>query len=56
MALVVTLKLYDGNQSLFFTWFNSWLSSWVISYPCLLVVIPLVKRIVAWVTHPAKSE
>lgn len=55
VALVVTVKLYDGSQVLFFTWLNAWLSSWVIAYPCLLVVLPLVKRIVASITHPPES-
>lgn len=54
VALVVTLKLYDGSQSLLLTWLNSWLSSWVVAYPCLLVVLPLVKRIVAFITLPSE--
>lgn len=56
VALVVTIKLYDGTSSLLTNWLNSWFSSWVIAYPSLLVVLPIVKRIVAFITHPPTSS
>lgn len=32
------------------TWMKAYLSSWLIAYPILLLVIPIVRRMVNWLT------
>lgn len=53
VSLVVTMKMHEAADSLLMSWLNAWLSSWIIAYPSLLIVLPLVKRIVTLITHPA---
>ena len=51
VSLVVTIKMHEASQSLMTSWIGAWGSSWVIAYPSLLIVLPLVKRVVALITH-----
>ncbi|XOV79980.1 MAG: DUF2798 domain-containing protein [Aestuariibacter sp.] len=53
VSLVVTIKLHEAAQPLLINWLNAWMSSWIIAYPSLLIVLPVVKRIVTLITHPA---
>jgi hypothetical protein len=32
------------------TWMKTYISSWLIAYPILLLVIPIVRRVVDWLT------
>lgn len=52
VSLVVTIKLHVAEQPLLSSWVQSWFSSWVIAFPSLLIVLPVVKWIVAAITHP----
>lgn len=35
------------------SWMHSWALSWVIAYSVLLIILPLVRRIAAWIVEPA---
>jgi Protein of unknown function (DUF2798) len=32
------------------TWMNAYISAWLVAYPVLLLVIPIVRRLVNWLT------
>lgn len=41
--------LIDGVVAL---WLGNWLSSWAVAFPAVLIVAPLARRLVAWLTTP----
>ena len=47
IATFRAIGLVDGFAA---TWLGGWLSSWVISFPVVLVVAPLARRLVAMLT------
>jgi hypothetical protein len=43
-------ELLNNPSGFVQTWLQSYLSAWLIAYPILLLVIPVVRRIVDWLT------
>lgn len=56
MSLIVsgiaTVRALGVDADFPAAWFWAWLSSWAIAFPSVLVVSPLVRRMVAKLTHP----
>lgn len=45
-----------GFEGLMDHWLGAWLWSWAIAFPTLLVVMPLVRRIVAWIVQAREGR
>lgn len=42
-----------GLPDLFVTlWIGAWLSSWAVGFPCVLLIAPIARRLVAMLTEP----
>jgi len=58
MTLIVsarsTLKSLGVSAEFLGTWPVAWFLSWLIAFPTLLLVLPPVRRIVAYVCEPAR--
>lgn len=51
MLRVLGLDVLVTNPGNFIqTWMKAYISSWLIAYPILLLVIPIVRRLVDWLT------
>jgi Protein of unknown function (DUF2798) len=42
--------ILHAPSSFFQTWMNAYISAWLVAYPILLLAIPVVRRIVNWLT------
>ena len=49
---VATVSNIGFSSALPATWFQAWLPSWMIAFPAILIVAPIARRIVAWLTKP----
>lgn len=49
VSVVSTLRSLGATPVFLATWPGAWGLSWLVAFPTLLVVLPLVRRIVAWV-------
>ncbi|TYQ27798.1 DUF2798 domain-containing protein [Pseudanabaena sp. UWO311] len=49
---VLGIDTVIANPMKFFQlWLNAYISAWLIAYPVLLLVIPVVRRLVNWLTE-----
>ncbi|MGX5734640.1 DUF2798 domain-containing protein [Bosea thiooxidans] len=49
---IATLKALGPTAEFLQTWPSSWALSWLVAFPTLLLVLPLVRRLVAFVVAP----
>lgn len=49
---VSTFAALGMAPDLISTWVRAWYSSWIIAFPSLLVVAPIGRRVVGWLTTP----
>ena len=53
VSLIATAKsLGFAHPQLASNWMSSWVVSWVVAFPVLLMLLPIVRRMVAFVCHP----
>jgi hypothetical protein len=51
MARVLGIDAFFNTPSVFLqTWMKAYISAWLVAYPVLLLVIPVVRKIVNWLT------
>ena len=48
VSLIATVRAVGFTRAAVTTWPGSWALSWAIAFPTLLVVLPVVRRMVAW--------
>ena len=48
VSLIATVRAVGFTRAAVTTWAGSWALSWAIAFPTLLVVLPVVRRMVAW--------
>lgn len=48
VSLIATVRAVGFTRAAVTTWPGSWALSWAIAFPALLVVLPVVRRMVAW--------
>lgn len=53
VSIISTLKSLGPTPLFLATWPAAWGLSWLVAFPTLLVVLPLVRRIVAFVVAPS---
>jgi Protein of unknown function (DUF2798) len=51
VSLVSTLRSVGLVDGVFALWLGAWGMSWLIGFPTLLLVLPLVRRITAWLVQ-----
>jgi len=52
-ASIATAKsLGFSHPELASNWMSSWVVSWIVAFPVLLMLLPIVRRMVAFVCHP----
>lgn len=51
VSAISTLKSLGPTAAFLATWPSAWALSWLVAFPTLLVVLPLVRRIVAFVVE-----
>ncbi len=50
---VATFRTIGFAEGFFELWvLGAWLPSWAVAYPVVLVVAPLTRRLVTWMTKP----
>lgn len=49
VSMISTLRSLGPTPAFLATWPTAWALSWVVAFPTLLIVLPLVRRIVAWI-------
>lgn len=53
VSLIATAKsLGFAHPELASNWMSSWVVSWIVAFPVLLMLLPIVRRMVAFVCHP----
>lgn len=55
VSAVSTLKSLGPSAAFLTTWPQAWFLSWLVAFPALLLVLPLVRRIVAFVCDPSRQ-
>ena len=50
---ISTLRALGPGPQFLSEWPGAWGLSWLVAFPVLLLVLPLVRRIVAWLVAPA---
>ena len=53
---IATFKALGFSSEFLSHWAGSWLTSWVIAFPIVLVVAPIVRRMVAYLTTPVSPK
>jgi hypothetical protein len=48
VSVISTLRSLGPTSAFLAIWPGAWGLSWLVAFPTLLVVLPLVRRIVAW--------
>jgi hypothetical protein len=56
VSAISTLKSLGPTPAFIATWRAAWAVSWLVAFPTLLAVLPLVRRIVALVVEPPRSN
>lgn len=51
VSAVSTVRSLGFTNDALHAWPGAWLLSWLIAFPCLLLVLPLVRRLVAMVVE-----
>jgi len=49
---VATVRVVGFADNLLMLWLPSWVASWAIAFPCVLVIAPIARRLVAWLLGP----
>jgi hypothetical protein len=52
VSLVSTLRSVGPVDGVVALWLGAWGMSWLIGFPTLLLVLPPVRRLTAWLVHP----
>jgi len=47
VSAIATWRALEGDASFFGAWVPSWMYSWAVSFPTVLFVAPITRRIVA---------
>ncbi len=53
VSAISTLRALGPGPEFLAAWPAAWMLSWLVAFPALLLVLPLVRRIVAWLVAPA---
>lgn len=53
VSAISTLRALGPGPDFLAAWPGAWMLSWLVAFPALLLVLPLVRRIVAWLVAPA---
>jgi len=53
VSAISTLRALGPGAEFIAAWPAAWMLSWIVAFPALLLVMPLVRRIVAWLVAPA---
>ncbi|MNT96875.1 hypothetical protein D3C72_2390720 [compost metagenome] len=48
VSAVATATSVGLGREFITTWPNAWAASWVVAFPSLLLLLPVVRRMVAW--------
>ncbi|MBC7585322.1 DUF2798 domain-containing protein [Tardiphaga sp. vice352] len=56
VSAISTLKSLGPTQAFLTTWPVAWGLSWLVSFPTLLALLPMVRRLVALVVAPPRPE
>lgn len=48
VSAVATATSVGLGRGFITTWPNAWAASWVVAFPSLLLLLPVVRRMVAW--------
>ena len=51
ISFVATLKAFGFVDGLFMYWLQAWGPSWMVSFPVVLFVLPLVRRIASLIVE-----
>jgi hypothetical protein len=52
VSCIATLRAIGVSDLFLFKWLTAWVGAWAVAFPAVLVVAPLVRRLVAWMTVP----
>ena len=52
---ISTFRAVGLTEGVLMVWLLAWLSSWAVAFPTVLVVAPVTRRLVAWLTAPESS-
>lgn len=52
VSLVSTQRAVGWTPDLLDRWMHAWGASWLVAFPTLLLVLPVVRRITAWLVRP----
>lgn len=53
VSLIATAKSIGfAHPELASNWMSSWVVSWIVAFPVLLMLLPIVRKMVAFVCHP----
>ena len=53
VSAISTLRALGPGPDFLAAWPTAWMLSWLVAFPALLLVLPVVRRIVAWLVAPA---
>lgn len=53
VSAIATLRALGPGPDFLAAWPGAWMLSWLVAFPALLLVLPVVRRIVAWLVAPA---
>lgn len=51
VSLIATLHANGLNMDSVQRWPSAWLFSWIVAFPVLLLVLPVVRKLVGWLTE-----
>lgn len=49
---IATYRSLPPHQGFAGPWMSAWLTAWLLAFPAVMLVAPLARRAVAWLTTP----
>lgn len=49
---ISTARVVDVSNDFLMVWLPSWVASWAIAFPCVLLIAPIARKLVAWLLGP----
>lgn len=54
VSLICSLKSNGLSKDLLHIWSSAWGLSWLVAFPTLLLILPFVRKLTAFIVEPAK--
>jgi hypothetical protein len=56
VCFINIVRLVGLNEGFVSKWFAGWMMAWLISFPTVLVVLPLVKKMLSYIVEIPKDQ